>query len=48
MFTGLLEEITKQIGDLSSQNTELQAFLRSILQVHNHYEELEGFVMRVG
>lgn len=33
MFTGLLEEIAKQIGDLSSQNTELHAFLRNILQV---------------
>ncbi|KAF5890761.1 N-alpha-acetyltransferase 15, NatA auxiliary subunit, partial [Clarias magur] len=33
MFSGLLEEISKQIGDLSSQNTELQSFLRSILQM---------------
>ncbi|XP_058234953.1 FIGNL1-interacting regulator of recombination and mitosis [Hemibagrus wyckioides] len=33
MFTGLLEEIAKQIGDLSSQNTELHAFLRNILQM---------------
>lgn len=33
MFAGLLEEIAKQIGDLSSQNTELHAFLRDILQV---------------
>ncbi|KAM9443839.1 FIGNL1-interacting regulator of recombination and mitosis isoform 2-T2 [Clarias gariepinus] len=33
MFSGLLEEISKQIGDLSSQNTEMQSFLRSILQM---------------
>ncbi|MCJ8743468.1 hypothetical protein PDJAM_G00094400 [Pangasius djambal] len=33
MFTGLLEEITKQIGDLSSQNAELHAFLRNNLQM---------------
>ncbi|XP_053531761.1 uncharacterized protein C1orf112 homolog isoform X3 [Ictalurus punctatus] len=33
MFAGLLEEIAKQIGDLSSQNTELHAFLRDILQM---------------
>ncbi|XP_053469615.1 uncharacterized protein C1orf112 homolog isoform X3 [Ictalurus furcatus] len=33
MFAGLLEEIAKQIGDLSSQNTELHVFLRDILQM---------------
>ncbi|XP_076873499.1 FIGNL1-interacting regulator of recombination and mitosis isoform X2 [Brachyhypopomus gauderio] len=33
MFNSLLEELTKQIGGLSSQNTELQAFLRNILQM---------------
>ncbi|XP_060773326.1 FIGNL1-interacting regulator of recombination and mitosis isoform X2 [Neoarius graeffei] len=33
MFTGLLEEIAKHIGDLSSQNTELHTFLRNILQM---------------
>lgn len=33
MFTGLLGEIDKHIGGLSSQNPELQAFLRNILQV---------------
>ncbi|XP_066533056.1 FIGNL1-interacting regulator of recombination and mitosis [Hoplias malabaricus] len=33
MFTGFLEEISKQIGGLSSQNAELQAFLRNILQM---------------
>ncbi|KAK3542591.1 hypothetical protein QTP86_031293 [Hemibagrus guttatus] len=33
MFTGLLEELAKQIGDLSSQNTEMHAFLRNILQM---------------
>ncbi|GAA6093778.1 uncharacterized protein C1orf112 homolog isoform X1 [Tachysurus ichikawai] len=32
-FTGLLEEIAKHIGDLSSQNMELHAFLRNILQM---------------
>ncbi|TRY98904.1 hypothetical protein DNTS_026560 [Danionella cerebrum] len=32
MFTSLLEEVSKQIGGLSSQNTELQLFLRKILQ----------------
>ncbi|KAI4890940.1 hypothetical protein NFI96_033199, partial [Prochilodus magdalenae] len=33
IFTSFLEEISKQIGGLSSQNTEIQAFLRNILQM---------------
>ncbi|XP_053098173.1 uncharacterized protein C1orf112 homolog isoform X2 [Pangasianodon hypophthalmus] len=33
MFTGLLEEIAKQIGDVPSQNAELHAFLRNNLQM---------------
>ncbi|XP_026878253.2 uncharacterized protein C1orf112 homolog isoform X2 [Electrophorus electricus] len=32
-FTSLLEEISKLIGGLASQNTELRAFLRNILQM---------------
>lgn len=32
VFASLLEEISKQIGGLSSQNTELQLFLRKILK----------------
>ncbi|XP_062857293.1 FIGNL1-interacting regulator of recombination and mitosis isoform X2 [Trichomycterus rosablanca] len=33
VFSGLLEEISKQVGGLSSQNTELHTFLRNILQI---------------
>lgn len=33
VFASLLEEISKQIGGLSSQNTELHVFLRNILKV---------------
>jgi len=33
VFAGLLEEISKQIGGLSSQNTELHVFVRNILKV---------------
>jgi hypothetical protein len=30
VFAGLLEEISKQIGGLSSQNTELHVFVRNM------------------
>lgn len=33
VFASFLEEISKQIGGLSSQNTELHVFLRNILKV---------------
>lgn len=33
MFEGMIKEILDQVGGLSSQNTELCAFLRNILQV---------------
>uniref|UniRef100_A0A8C5EX10 Uncharacterized protein n=1 Tax=Gouania willdenowi TaxID=441366 RepID=A0A8C5EX10_GOUWI len=32
MFESMIKEITDQVGELSSQNTELHALLRSILQ----------------
>uniref|UniRef100_A0A8B9HV73 Uncharacterized protein n=1 Tax=Astyanax mexicanus TaxID=7994 RepID=A0A8B9HV73_ASTMX len=48
IFTGFLEEISKQIGGLSSQNTELQAFLRNILQMMvQTLEALSGCVRHV-
>ncbi|XP_072552075.1 FIGNL1-interacting regulator of recombination and mitosis [Salminus brasiliensis] len=48
VFTGYLEEISKQIGGLSSQNTELQASLRSILQMMvQTLEALSGCVRHV-
>lgn len=33
MFDSMMKEILDQVGGLSSQNTELRALLRSILQV---------------
>lgn len=48
IFTGFLEEISKQIGGLSSQNTEVQAFLRNILQMMvQTLEALSGCVRHV-
>ncbi|KAL7887926.1 hypothetical protein AOLI_G00029000 [Acnodon oligacanthus] len=48
MFTGFLEETSKQIGGLSSQNPEIQAFLRSILQMMvQTLETLSGCVRHV-
>ncbi|KAL6486016.1 hypothetical protein MHYP_G00054080 [Metynnis hypsauchen] len=48
MFTGFVEETSKQIGGLSSQNAEIQAFLRSILQMMvQTLETLSGCVRHV-
>uniref|UniRef100_A0A3B4CH58 Uncharacterized protein n=1 Tax=Pygocentrus nattereri TaxID=42514 RepID=A0A3B4CH58_PYGNA len=48
MFTGFLEETSKQIGGLSSQNAEIQAFLRTILQMMvQTLETLSGCVRHV-
>ncbi|XP_051955013.1 uncharacterized protein C1orf112 homolog isoform X1 [Xyrauchen texanus] len=48
IFTSLLEEIDKQIGGLSSQNTELHAFLRNILKMMvQTLESLSGCVRHV-
>lgn len=33
MFDGMIKEILDQVGELSSQNTELCALLRNVLQV---------------
>lgn len=33
MFDSMMKEILDQVGGLSSQNTELRALLRSILEV---------------
>ncbi len=41
VFASLLEEISKQIGGLSSQNTELHVFLRNILKVWIWHIEIE-------
>lgn len=41
VFASLLEEISKQIGGLSSQNTELHVFLRNILKVWICHIEIE-------
>lgn len=35
MFDSMMKEILAQVGGLSSQNTELCALLRNILQVKN-------------
>ncbi|XP_030626724.1 FIGNL1-interacting regulator of recombination and mitosis [Chanos chanos] len=48
IFTNLLEEISKQVGGLSSQNTELHASLRNILQMMvRTLEALSGCVRHV-
>ncbi|KAJ8384494.1 hypothetical protein AAFF_G00204090 [Aldrovandia affinis] len=48
MFNNLLEEISSQVGELSSQNTELHAFLRNILQIMVQIlEALSGCVRHV-
>ncbi|KAL1022891.1 hypothetical protein UPYG_G00033820 [Umbra pygmaea] len=48
MFDSLVEEITNQVGRLSSQNTELRSFLRNILQVAVQVlEVLSAFVRHV-
>uniref|UniRef100_A0A673I9Y6 Uncharacterized protein n=1 Tax=Sinocyclocheilus rhinocerous TaxID=307959 RepID=A0A673I9Y6_9TELE len=45
VFASLLEEISKQIGGLSSQNTELHVFLRNILKMMvQTLESLSGCV----
>ncbi|KPP68459.1 hypothetical protein Z043_112863 [Scleropages formosus] len=45
MFSSLVDEIAKQIGGLSSQNSELRLFLRNILQVMiSILEALSGVV----
>uniref|UniRef100_A0A672PDL3 Uncharacterized protein n=1 Tax=Sinocyclocheilus grahami TaxID=75366 RepID=A0A672PDL3_SINGR len=44
VFASLLEEISKQIGGLSSQNTELHVFFRNILKT---LESLSGCVHHV-
>lgn len=36
MFDSMMKEIMDQVGGLSSQNTELCALLRNILQVLRH------------
>lgn len=36
MFDSMMKEIMDQVGGLSSQNTELCALLRNILQVLQH------------
>ncbi|XP_039541431.1 uncharacterized protein C1orf112 homolog [Pimephales promelas] len=48
VFAGLLEEISKQIGGLSSQNTELHVFVRNILKMMvQTLESLSGCVRHV-
>ncbi|XP_043075256.1 uncharacterized protein C1orf112 homolog [Puntigrus tetrazona] len=48
VFASLLEEISKQIGGLSSQNTDLHVFLRNILKMMvQTLESLSGCVRRV-
>uniref|UniRef100_A0A9J8DE39 Fignl1 interacting regulator of recombination and mitosis n=1 Tax=Cyprinus carpio carpio TaxID=630221 RepID=A0A9J8DE39_CYPCA len=48
VFASLLEEISKQIGGLSSQNTELHVFLRNILKMMvQTLESLSGCVRHV-
>ncbi|XP_067273799.1 FIGNL1-interacting regulator of recombination and mitosis isoform X2 [Pseudorasbora parva] len=48
VFASLLEEISKQIGGLSSQNTELHVFLRNILKMMVQIlESLSGCVRHV-
>ncbi|XP_041696583.1 uncharacterized protein C1orf112 homolog isoform X1 [Coregonus clupeaformis] len=48
MFNRLMEEITNQVGGLSSQNTELHSFLRNILQLMVQVlEVLSGCVRHV-
>ncbi len=44
VFASLLEEISKQIGGLSSQNTELHVFLRNILKVWIWHIEIEIYI----
>lgn len=49
MFASFLEEIGKQIDGLSSQNTELHAYLRNILKMMVHTLEcLSGCVRHAG
>uniref|UniRef100_A0A672QC57 Uncharacterized protein n=1 Tax=Sinocyclocheilus grahami TaxID=75366 RepID=A0A672QC57_SINGR len=48
VFASLLEEISKQIGGLSSQNTELHVLLRNILKMMvQTLESLSGCVRHV-
>ncbi|TSW21797.1 hypothetical protein Baya_13572 [Bagarius yarrelli] len=50
MFTGLLDKLSQQIGDLSSQNTELHTFFRNILQdsevVYSGRLSLVGYLLQ--
>lgn len=49
IFPSLLEEIVRQVGGLSSQNTELQTFLRNTLKMMvQTLECLSGCVRHVG
>lgn len=41
MFEGMMKEILSQVGGLSSQNPELCALLRNILQVKNVFNILK-------
>lgn len=43
MFDKLLEEISNQVGGLSSQNTEVRTLLRNILQVRHQLLLAEVF-----
>lgn len=44
MFDSMMKEIMDQVGGLSSQNTELCALLRNILQVLQHSAFQNGTV----